>query len=165
MSDRTNKSETPRGIVDIVRNRKARHDYEILDSFEAGIVLVGTEVKSLRAVKDNLKDSFAAVEKGEVVLHSVHIGPYEPGNRYNHEPERPRKLLLHREEIRRLIGRTEQRGLTLVPLRLYFKRGKAKVELALARGRKRHDKREAIAKREMERDMERAIGALAKEGG
>ena len=148
-----------------MRNRKARHDYEILDSFEAGIVLVGTEVKSLRAGKVNLKDSFAAVEKGEVVLHSVHIGPYEPGNRYNHEPERPRKLLLHREEIRRLIGRTEQRGLTLVPLRLYFKRGKAKVELALARGRKRHDKREAIAKREMERDMERAIGALAKEGG
>ena len=153
------------GIRDIVRNRKARHDYEIIDSFEAGIVLVGTEVKSLRAGKVNLKDGFAAVEKGEVVLHSVHISPYEPANRYNHDPERPRKLLLHRAEIRRLIGRSQQRGLTLVPLRLYFKRGRAKVELALARGKKRHDKREAIAKRDMQRDLDRTISALTKEGG
>ena len=147
----------PGGIKIIVQNRKARFDYEILDSFETGIVLQGTEVKSLRAGKVNLKDSFAAIEKGEVVLHSVHISPYDPANRYNHPPERPRKLLLHRGEIRRLIGRTEQKGLTLVPLKLYFKRGKAKVELALVRGKKQFDKRQTIAAREARRDIERAL--------
>ena len=145
------------GIKIIVQNRKARFDYEILDSYETGIVLQGTEVKSLRAGKVNLKDSFAAIEKGEVVLHSVHISPYEPANRFNHTPERPRKLLLHRGEIRRLIGMTEQKGLTLVPLKLYFKRGKAKVELALVRGKKQFDKRQTIAAREARRDIERAL--------
>ena len=148
---------SPKGIKVIVQNRKARFDYEILDSYETGIVLQGTEVKSLRAGKVNLKDSFAAIEKGEVVLHSVHISPYEPANRFNHPPERPRKLLLHRGEIRRLIGRTEQKGLTLVPLKLYFKRGKAKVELALVRGKKQFDKRQTIAAREARRDIERAL--------
>ena len=160
-----NEEASAGGNRDIVRNRKARYDFEIIESFEAGIVLVGTEVKSLRAGKVNLKDSFASVEKGEVVLHSVHISPYEPANRYNHDPERPRKLLLHRAEIRRLIGRAEQKGLTLVPLRLYFKRGRAKVELALARGKKMHDKRDAIAKRDMQRDLDRTVSALSKEGG
>ena len=147
----------PNGIKVIVQNRKARFDYEILDYYETGIVLQGSEVKSLRAGKVNLKDSFAAIEKGEIVLHSVHISPYEPANRFNHDPERPRKLLLHRGEIRRLIGRTEQKGLTLVPLKMYFKRGRAKVELALVRGKKQFDKREAIATREAQRDVERAL--------
>jgi SsrA-binding protein len=139
------------------RNRKARHDYEILTSFEAGIVLQGTEVKSLRAGSVNLKDSYATVEGGEVYLYNAHISAYEPGTRYNHEPERVRKLLLNRAEIRRLIGRTQQQGLTLVPLSIYFTRGKAKVELALARGKKRYDKRESIARRQADRDLERAM--------
>ena len=139
------------------RNRKARHDYEILTSFEAGIVLQGTEVKSLRAGTANLKDSYALVEGGEVFLYNAHIGAYEPGTRFNHEPERRRKLLLNRAEIRRLIGRTQQQGLTLVPLSIYFTRGKAKVELALARGKKRYDKRASIARREADRDVERAM--------
>jgi SsrA-binding protein len=156
----TNKASTDlekNGIKIIVQNRKARHDYEILGFYETGIVLQGTEVKSLRAGKVNLKDSYAAIEKGEVILHSVHISSYEPANRFNHDPERPRKLLLHKGEIRRLIGRSEQRGLTLVPLKIYFKRGRAKVELALARGKKQYDKREAIANREVQRDLERAL--------
>lgn len=141
----------------IAQNRKARHDYEVLDSFETGIVLQGTEVKSLRAGKANLKDSYAVVEQGEVYLFNVHISPYEAGNLFNHDPERPRKLLLHRAEIRRLIGRTQQQGLTLVPLKLYFKRGRAKVELALVRGKRQYDKRQDIAKRQAERDVERAL--------
>ena len=159
MGKETSQRETgaEQAISNIVQNRKARHDYEILDSYEAGIVLVGTEVKSLRAGKVNLKDSYASIEKGEVILRSVHISPYEPGNRFNHEPERPRKLLLHRAEIRRLIGRSQRRGLTLVPLRLYFRGGRAKVELALARGKKQYDKRETIAKKDLQRDMERAL--------
>ncbi len=141
----------------IVQNRKARHDYEVLDSFETGIVLQGTEVKSLRAGKANLKDSYAAVEQGEVFLFNVHISPYEAGNHFNHDPERPRKLLLHRAEIRRLIGKTQQQGLTLVPLKLYFKRGRTKVELALVRGKRQYDKRQDIARRQAERDVERAL--------
>ena len=141
----------------VTRNRKARHDYAILDRFEAGIALQGTEVKSLRAGKANLKDSYAAVERGEVFLYNAHISAYEPGTRFNHDPERVRKLLLHRAEIRRLIGRVQQQGLTLVPLSIYFRRGKAKIELALARGKRRFDKRESIARREAERDMDRAM--------
>ena len=141
----------------IARNRKARHDYDILDSFETGIVLQGSEVKSLRAGKANLKDSYAAVEGGELFLHRVHISPYEPATRFNHDPERVRKLLLHRAEIRRLIGKTQQQGLTLVPLSLYFSRGKAKVELAIARGKKQYDKRESMVRRQAERDVERAL--------
>ena len=157
MTPKADHGQPENGIKLIARNRKARHDYEIMDSFETGIVLKGTEVKSLRAGKVNLKDSYATIERGEVVLNNLHIGPYEPANRYNHEPERPRKLLLHRSEIRRLVGRTEQKGLTLVPLKLYFKRGRAKVELALARGKKQFDKRQDIARREMQRDIERAL--------
>lgn len=141
----------------VTRNRKARHDYQILDRFETGIVLQGTEVKALRAGNVNLKDSYATVEGGEVFLHNAHISPYEPGTRFNHDPERVRKLLLHKAEIRRLIGRTQQQGLTLVPLSVYFSRGKAKVELALARGKKQYDKRQSLARRDAEREVERAL--------
>lgn len=141
----------------IVVNRKARHDYEILETYETGIALVGTEVKALRVGKANLKDSYAGLKNGEVWLFGVHISPYSHGNIFNHSPERDRKLLLHRREIRRLIGKTKETGLTLVPLRMYFKHGKAKVELGLARGKKQYDKREAIAKRDVERDVRREM--------
>ena len=157
MTPKADHGQPENGTKLIARNRKARHDYEIMDSFETGIVLKGTEVKSLRAAKVNLKDSYATIERGEVVLYNLHISPYEAANRYNHEPERPRKLLLHRSEIRRLVGRTEQKGLTLVPLKLYFKQGRAKVELALARGKRQYDRRQDIARREMQRDIERAL--------
>ena len=149
--------ELPEGSRLIVQNRKARHDFEILDSFETVIVLQGTEVKSLREGKVNLKDSYAAAEKGEIFLYNVHISHYEAGNYFNHEPERPRKLLLHRSEIRRLIGRTDQQGLTLVPLKMYFKKGRAKVELGLVRGKRQYDKRRDIAQRQADRDVERAL--------
>ena len=119
------------------------------------MVLVGTEVKSLRSGKANLKDGYAVVVEGEVILYNVHISPYEAASQFNHHPERPRKLLLHRAEIRRLVGRTEQRGLTLIPTKLYFKHGKAKIELALARGKKQYDKRQEIAMRDLRRDLER----------
>jgi SsrA-binding protein len=138
-------------------NRKALHDYEILSSVEAGIALTGTEIKSIREGRVNLRDAYARVEKGELWLYNAHIAPYAQGNRYNHEPLRPRKLLLHRDEIRELAGEVEKRGLTLVPLRLYFKRGLAKIQLALVRGRKVSDKREAIADREVQRDIARAL--------
>lgn len=151
------KQELPEGSRLIVQNRKARHDFEILDSFETGIVLQGTEVKSLREGKVNLKDSYAAAEKGEIFLYNVHISHYEAGNYFNHEPERPRKLLLHRSEIRRLIGRTDQQGLTLVPLKMYFKKGRAKVELGLVKGKRQYDKRRDIAKRQADREVERAL--------
>jgi SsrA-binding protein len=151
------KQELPEGSRLIVQNRKARHDFEILDSFETGIVLQGTEVKSLREGKVNLKDSYAAAEKGEIFLYNVHISHYEAGNYFNHEPERPRKLLLHRSEIRRLIGRTDQQGLTLVPLKMYFKKGRAKVELGLVKGKRQYDKRRDIAQRQADREVERAL--------
>ena len=141
----------------VAENRKARHDYHIEETVEAGIALQGTEVKSLRLGQANLRDSYAAVENGEILMYNVHISPYTYGNRFNHEPLRTRKLLLHRAEIRRLIGRVREKGYTLVPLKIYFKRGKAKVELALARGKKLYDKREDIAKRDAQRDMERAL--------
>lgn len=141
----------------VAENRKARHDYFIEETYEAGIALVGTEVKSLRAGKANLRDSYAEVINGEVFLQNMHISPYEKGNRFNHDPKRPRKLLLHKREIRRLLGGTTQRGYTLIPLRIYFKRGKAKVELALARGKKLYDKRESIARRDAEREIAREI--------
>lgn len=144
----------------IADNRKARHDFHIEETFEAGIALQGTEVKSLRLGRVNLRDSFARVEKGEVFLHGVHISPYEQGNRFNHDPLRVRKLLLHKREIRRLIGKTREEGYTLVPLKLYFKNGKCKVELALAKGKKLYDKRDSIAKRDAER---RARQASARE--
>ena len=143
----------------ITVNRKARHDYEIIDSFEAGIVLLGTEVKSLRAGKVNLKDSYARVKNGEVWLTGVHISPYSHGSYNNHDPERERKLLLHKSEIRRLIGKVEEGGLTLIPLKMYFKNGKAKVQLALARGKRKYDKRQDIAKRDAEREMSRQLKA------
>jgi SsrA-binding protein len=139
----------------IAINRKARHDYEILESFEAGMALTGTEVKSLREGRVNLKDSYARVENGEVFLVNSHISPYSHGNIQNHEPLRERKLLLHKSEIKRLRGKTEERGLTLVPLKIYFVRGRAKVELALARGKKQYDKREQIKRRDADREIER----------
>lgn len=141
----------------VATNRKARHEYEILDRFEAGIVLKGPEVKSLREGKVGFQDAFARVEGSEVWLYNLHISPYEQANRYNVDPLRTRKLLLNRHEIRRLIGKVEEKGLTLVPLDLYFKRGYAKLTLALARGRKLHDKREAVKRRIEDREARRAV--------
>lgn len=138
-------------------NRRARHEYHIEESHEAGLVLTGTEVKSLRAGRASIQEAFARVEDGEVWLYHMHVPPYEPGSIFNHDPLRRRKLLLHRREVDRLYGRAQQKGYTLVPLRLYFRRGVAKVELALARGKRQYDKREAIAEREARRRMERAI--------
>jgi SsrA-binding protein len=151
-----------RGRNLIASNRKARHDYTVLDTFEAGIVLTGTEVKSLRAGRASLVEAFASVDDGEVWLRNVHIPEYTQGTWTNHAPRRSRKLLLHRKEILRLIGKTKESGLSLVPLSLYFKDGKVKVELALARGKKAHDKRQDIAKRDAQRDMARAAGRAMK---
>ncbi len=147
----------PESIKVITENRKARHDYHIEETYEAGIVLTGTEVKSLRLGRANLTDSYAGVENGEVFLYNCHISPYDHGNRFNHEPKRKRKLLLHRREINRLVGLTQQKGYTLVPLRMYFTRGLAKVELALARGKRSYDKREDLAKRDTQRQIARAL--------
>ncbi len=141
----------------IAENRKARHDYHIEETIEAGIALQGTEVKSLRLGRVNLRDSFARVQNGEVFLHGVHISPYEQGNRFNHDPLRVRKLLLHKREIRRLAAKVQEQGYTLVPTKLYFKNGKCKVELALAKGKKLYDKRDSIAKREAERRARQAV--------
>ena len=141
----------------VALNRKARHEYDISDTFEAGLVLTGTEIKSVRAGKVSLAEAYARVEKGEAWLIGAHIAPYEAGNRYNHEPRRDRKLLLHRSEIDALMGRASAKGLTVVPLRLYLSRGRAKVELGLARGKQLHDKRRAIAERQMKRDVEREM--------
>lgn len=142
----------------VATNRKAYHDYFIEEKFEAGIVLTGTEVKSLRDGRANLQDSYAAVKDGEAYLYHCHISPYSHGNLMNHDPIRTRKLLLHRKEINKLLGKTQQKGLTLVPLRIYFsERGKVKVELALAKGKKQHDRRESIKAREAGREVERAI--------
>jgi len=141
----------------ITLNRKARHDYSIGESMEAGLVLTGTEIKSLRAGKVSLAQSFARPERGELWLLNAYIAPYEAGNRYNHEPTRPRKLLLHRDEINRLAGTATQKGFTLVPLRLYLKKGLAKLELGLARGKKLYDKRESIAQRQAKREIERTL--------
>jgi len=139
-------------------NRKAYHDYFIEEKFEAGIVLTGTEVKSLRDGRANLQDSYAGVKDGEVFLYHCHISPYSHGNLMNHDPLRVRKLLLHKKEINKLLGKTQQKGLTLVPLRIYFsERGKAKVELGLAKGKKQYDRRESIKAREAGREVERAI--------
>ena len=138
-------------------NRKARHDYFIHETLEAGLVLVGTEVKSLRAGRANLRDSYAEVKGGEVFVENMHISPYEEGNIFNHDPLRPRKLLLHKAEIRRLFGKTREKGMTLVPLKIYFKRGKAKMELALASGKKLYDKRQTLAAKSAQRDVERAL--------
>ncbi|MHA6798629.1 SsrA-binding protein SmpB [Bounagaea algeriensis] len=147
----------------IAQNRRARHDWSVLDTYEAGIVLTGTEVKSLRQGKASLVDGFATVDDGEVWLRHVHIPEYTEGTWTNHEPRRSRKLLLHGEEIAKLLGRVQESGMSLVPLSLYFSDGKAKVELALARGKQKHDKRRDMAKRDAEREMQRAIG-LARKG-
>jgi len=141
----------------IATNRRARHEYHIEEAVEAGLALTGTEVKALRRGRVTMGDAYARVQQGEVWLHHLHIPPYEAGNIFNHEPMRPRKLLLHRREIQRLAGKAEQKGYTLVPLRLYFRRGVAKVELALARGKKLYDKRTAIEEREARRATERAV--------
>ncbi len=146
----------------IAQNKKARHDYSIEDVFEAGLVLTGTEVKSLRAGRASLVDGFATIDDGEAWLHAVHIPVYDLGTWTNHEPRRKRKLLLRRDEIRRIEHATRESGLTLVPLSLYFKDGYAKVEIAVARGRKQHDKRHAIAEREAKREAAKAIGRRAK---
>ncbi len=143
------------GIKIIARNRRARHEYEILERWEAGLVLRGTEVKSLRAGKANLQDAFARFHDGELYLHNLHISPYESGNQFNHDPVRTRKLLLRSGELRKLFGQVELKGLTLVPLDLYFKNGVAKATLALVRGKKLHDKRETLKRKTMQREMER----------
>ena len=142
---------------DVATNRYASYRFELLDKLECGVVLQGTEVKSLRAGSATLKDGYANVRDGELWLHNVHIPPYGPASRDNHDPDRPRKLLAHRREIDRLVGRIQERGLTLVPTRLYFNGPRAKVEIALARGKDRFDKRESIKAREQRRDVERAL--------
>ena len=145
--------------VSVARNPKATHDYHVLETWEAGIVLTGTEVKSLRDGKASIKEAWARVRNGELFLEGMNITPYAQGNRYNHEPVRTRKLLLHRKEIARLIGSVEQQGLTLIPLELYFRRGRAKVALALGRGKKQHDKREDLKRRIADRETARAVAA------
>ncbi|MBW3655773.1 MAG: SsrA-binding protein SmpB [Gemmatimonadetes bacterium] len=145
------------GTKTVVQNRKARHEYHILDTWEAGIALQGTEVKALRQGRANLQDSFARITGGEMWLYNLHISPYEQGNRFNHDPLRPRKLLMHRNELRKLVGQVEQKGLTLVPLDIHFSRGIAKVNLALVRGKQLHDKRQTLKERDDQRDMQRAF--------
>lgn len=154
------KPKAPTGdaeIQSIARNKRARHDYHILETWEAGLVLAGTEVKSLRDGRANINDAFGIVKDGEVFLINLHISPYEKGGYTNHEPDRTRKLLLHKREIRRLIGAVQREGLTLVPLELYFKQGVAKVSVALAKGKQAHDKREAIKERESKREIARIV--------
>ncbi len=146
----------------VASNRKARHDYAILDTYEAGIVLTGTEVKSLRAGRASLVDSFAEVTRGEIYLHGVHIPEYGPGTWTNHEPRRTRKLLLKRMEIDRLVGKVKESGLTLIPLAIYFQDGWAKVELGLAKGKRSYDKRQDLAKRDAQREVTREMGRRAK---
>jgi SsrA-binding protein len=141
----------------VIENRKAFHDYQIEERFEAGIELTGTEVKSIRRGRANLGDSYAGVENGELFLYGMHISPYDQGNRFNHDPLRTRRMLMHKLEILRLYGTTRQDGLTLVPTRLYFKHGRVKIEIALARGKKNYDKRETEAKRESQRDISRQL--------
>lgn len=143
-------------------NRKAYHDYHIEESIEAGIELKGTEIKSLRDGKANLKDSYALLKDGEIFLLNCHISPYSHGNIYNHDPLRTRKLLLHKEEIRKLFGKVAQRGFTLVPLKIYLSKGRAKVEIALARGKKTYDKKDALRERDIKRESEKALKEMAR---
>ena len=148
----------PKGGVKVVaRNRKAHHEYHVEETYEAGIVLTGTEIKSIRQGRVNLKDSYALINDGEVYLVNMHISPFEQGNRFNHDPTRTRKLLLHKGEINKLIGLTKQKGFTLVPLDLHLRNGYAKIQLALAKGKKLHDKREAVAKRDADREIRRQL--------
>ncbi|WP_411333890.1 SsrA-binding protein SmpB [Metabacillus indicus] len=148
----------PKGTGKVVaQNKKANHDYAIEETYETGIVLQGTEIKAIRAGRVNLKDSFARVQQGEVFLHNMHISPYEQGNRYNHEPLRTRKLLLHKKEISKLIGLTKEEGYALVPLKVYLKNGFAKVLIGLGKGKRKYDKREDLKKKEAKREVERAF--------
>lgn len=151
------RSEREQAQKSIAENRKAFHDFHILETFEAGVVLQGTEVKAIREGSVNLRDSFARVEGGEIWMYNVHVNPYSHRGYADHEPTRRRKLLLHRQEIRKLIGKTVERGMTLVPTRLYFKNGHVKVALGLAKGKKAHDKRETIKKREADRETRAAL--------
>jgi SsrA-binding protein len=153
------KSEREKAQANIAENRKAYHDYHLLETFEAGIVLLGTEVKSIREGRVNLRDSFARVEDGEVFLYNVNISPYSHRGYADHEPLRRRKLLLHRDEIRKLIGKTVEKGMTLVPVRLYYKNGRVKVAVSLAKGKKDYDKRETLKRREADRETRAAIKA------
>ena len=155
MRDQNGGGETGRKLV--ARNRKARHEYEILDTHEAGIVLKGPEVKSVRAGQLAFRDAFARVEGGEIWLYNLHISPYEQANRANEDPDRVRKLLMHREEIRRLLSKTEEKGLTLIPLEIYFRKGNVKVLLGVARGRRLYDKREKLKKQTQDREAQRAM--------
>ncbi len=152
--------QTQSGDKQIATNRKALHDYFIEDTYEAGIALTGTEIKSVRAARVNLRDGFIQIRSGEAWLLNVHISPYDFGNRENHEPRRERKLLLHKQEIRRLQSKVSERGWTVVPLRLYLKDGRAKVEIALVRGKRLYDKRDAVAERDMDRELRRAVKEL-----
>ena len=148
----------PKGMgKQLAQNKKAYHDYFIEETIEAGMVLKGTEIKSVRAGRINLKDSFARIENGEVFLHNAHIAPYEQGNQFNHDPLRTRKLLLNKHEINKWIGKTQQAGYSLIPLKVYLKNGVAKVLLGLAKGKKKYDKREAIKQKDIKREMDRAI--------
>jgi SsrA-binding protein len=142
---------------EVIKNKKARFEYEIFDTFEAGIVLRGTEVKSVRLKKVNIQDSYARVKNGEVFIVGMNISVYDQGNRFNHEPTQERKLLLHKHEIKRLTGKLQERGYTLVPLKMYFKNGRVKIELGLAKGKALFDKRKTIQKRDLDRDMQREI--------
>lgn len=151
------KSEREQAQKSIAENRKAFHDYHILETFEAGVALLGTEVKAIREGNVNLRDSYASVDGGEVWIHNVHINPYSHRGYADHEPTRKRKLLLHRQEIRKLIGRTVERGMTLVPTRMYFKNGHVKIAIGLAKGKQEHDKRETVKKREADRETRAAV--------
>jgi SsrA-binding protein len=156
-----NTANNPPAMSTIITNREARRNYAILETIETGIALRGTEVKSLRDHRGNVSDAFARIERGEVILYNLHISPYDKGNRFNHDPLRPRKLLLHKNEILRLAAHTERKGRALIPLRLYFKRGHVKVELAVGQGKMEYDKREDIKKREHTREMTRAKAQVA----
>ncbi len=157
MAEKTEKTERKKAEKIIADNRKALHDYEVLETFEAGVALLGTEVKSIREGRVNLRDSYARVEGEELWAFNIHISPYTHRGYSDHEPLRKRKLLLHKAEIRKLIGRTVEKGLTLVPLRLYFKNGRVKMAVSLARGKKAHDKRETIRRREVDRETRAAV--------
>lgn len=150
-------SKKAKGIKVVADNRRARYEYHIKESLEAGLVLVGTEVKSLRMGKANLRDAYAVVKDGEVWVNNLHISPYDKGNQFNHDPLRPKKLLLHRREINRLHSLQREKALTLIPLKIYFKEGRAKLDLAVAIGKKLYDKREDIARRDAQRDIERSL--------
>jgi len=152
-------SNSPNGIKVIATNRRAFHDYFIDDKFEAGLVLTGTEIKSVREGRVNLRDAYAVIDRGEAWLLNADIAPYEHGNRYNHEPKRARKLLLHKKEIAELAGRVTQKGYTVIPLQVYLKDGRAKVELGLGHGKRQYDKREAIARRDAQREIDRGLKA------